>query len=189
MDLIQYIINCSIIIIGRGLDIWSTYRLTPKLELETNNLIKKLGWKGGIILQIPIVILGALYNTFTLFIFVFSFLITAHNISGSWLVKGMGEEEYTEMLKDGLSKVKKFRNIFLDEISPVLVYCIPNMLIWFFFFQIVPFTVEIFIENTITAYIFIITFAIFFFGAINTVRNIFYLIRLKLIQDKVVDDG
>lgn len=183
MDLIQYLINCLVIICGRGLDIWSTYRITPKLDLETNYLIRKIGWKGGIILQIPMIILGAFFNTFTIFIFVFSFIITAHNISGSWLARGLGEEEYTKVLKEGLSKVKNFRSIILDELSPFLIYCIPNMLIWFFFFQVVPFSTDIFTENSVIAYIFMITFAIFFFGLISTIRNIFYLIRLKLKQE------
>ncbi|NVM03824.1 MAG: hypothetical protein HWN67_15950 [Candidatus Helarchaeota archaeon] len=184
MDFIEYIINCLIISFGRFLDIWATYRVTPKLELETNYLVKKLGWIGGIILQAPLIILGAFFNTFTIFIFVYSFLTAAHNISGSWLVKGIGEEEYTNMLKNGISKVDKFRNIVLDEITPFLVFCVPNMLIWFFFFQTVSFSFNVFLENSNTSYLFMITFGIFFFGLINTIRNIIYLVRLKLQMKK-----
>ncbi|MFX0138726.1 MAG: hypothetical protein ACFFDN_34115 [Candidatus Hodarchaeota archaeon] len=184
MDLIQYIINCLIISFGRFLDILSTYRVTPKLELETNYLIRKLGWIGGIILQIPLILLGSFFNTFTIFIFVYSFLTTAHNVSGSWLVKGMGEKEYANMLKNGISKVDKFRSIVLDEFTPFLVFCVPNILIWFFLFQTIPFSINIFLENSNTAYLFMITFAIFFFGLINTIRNIIYLIRLKIQMNK-----
>ncbi len=184
MDFNQYLVNGLIISFGRFLDILATYRVTPKLELETNYLVKKLGWIGGIILQIPLIILGAFFNTFTIFIFVYSFLITAHNISGSWLVKGMGEEEYTNMLKNGVSKVDKFRNIVLDEMTPFLVFCIPNMLIWFFFFQTIPFSYNVFLDNTNTSYVFMITFAIFFFSIVNTIRNIIYLIRLKKQMNK-----
>ncbi|MFX1450433.1 MAG: hypothetical protein ACFFCM_06310 [Promethearchaeota archaeon] len=180
MELIQFLINCLIISFGRFLDIFSTYRVTPKLELETNYIIRKLGWIGGIILQIPLIILGSFFNTFTIFIFVYSFLTTAHNISGSWLVKGMGEKEYTNMLKNGISKVDKFRSIVLDEITPFLVFCVPIMLIWLFFFQMIPFSFNIFLENSNPSYLFMISFAIFFFGLINTIRNIIYLIRLKI---------
>jgi hypothetical protein len=128
--------------------------------------------------------LGAFFNTFTIFIFVYSFLIAAHNISGSWLVKGIGEEEYTNMLKDGISKVDKFRTVVLDEITPFLVFCVPIMLIWYFLFQTIPFSINIFLENSNTAYLFMITFAIFFFGLINAIRNIIYLIRLKIQMKK-----
>jgi len=141
------------------------------MELETNYIIQKLGWLGGILLQLPVIFLGAFFNTFTVFIFIFSFIIAAHNISGTWLVKGMGEENYTNMLREELAKVKKFRNIIM----------------WYFFFSIIPFSFNIFLENSGPAYIFMISFAIFFFGLMSTIRNVIYLIRLRKQQQKIIE--
>jgi len=157
------------------------------MELETNYIIQKLGWLGGILLQLPVIFLGAFFNTFTVFIFIFSFIIAAHNISGTWLVKGMGEENYTNMLREELAKVKKFRNIILDEITPFLIFCIPNIIMWYFFFSIIPFSFNIFLENSDPAYIFMISFAIFFFGLMSTIRNVIYLIRLRKQQQKIIE--
>lgn len=65
----QYIINALIVIVGRMLDIISTRYVTKELKLETNKLAKKVGWRGMILLQIPVIALGVLDFYFAFFIF------------------------------------------------------------------------------------------------------------------------
>ena len=56
----QFLINISISIIGRSLDLISTRYVSKELKLETNKLAKRVGWKGMVLMQIPIIILGTL---------------------------------------------------------------------------------------------------------------------------------
>ena len=79
----QFIINAFITIIGRLLDMLSTRYVTKELKLETNKLARKIGWRGMIILQIPIIILGSIDFYFSFFILWWSIFLFANNIEGS----------------------------------------------------------------------------------------------------------
>ncbi|MFX1357931.1 MAG: hypothetical protein ACFFA8_11705, partial [Promethearchaeota archaeon] len=48
-----YILNIILVIFARFLDMFSTYYISKELQLETNKLARRLGWKGMIIMQIP----------------------------------------------------------------------------------------------------------------------------------------
>ena len=75
----QFIINMIITIIGRMLDILSTRYVTKELKLETNKIARRIGWKGIILLQIPIIILGSLDFYISFFILWWSIFLFANN--------------------------------------------------------------------------------------------------------------
>ena len=100
----QFLINAILTIIGRLLDILSTRYVTKELKLETNRVARRIGWKGMILLQIPIVILGSLDFYISFFVFWWSIFLFANNIEGSWYVKEAGEEEYQKEIKNRLKK-------------------------------------------------------------------------------------
>ena len=129
----QYLINALIVIIGRSLDLISTRYVTKELKLETNKLAKKLGWKGMILIQIPLVILGSLDFYLAFFIFVWSLFLCANNIEGSWYVKEVGETEYHEELKEQVEKTKTSR-LIIGEISYLLTFTASGILILLFLF-------------------------------------------------------
>ena len=108
----QYLINLFIVIIGRALDILSTRYVTKELKLETNKLARKLGWKGMILIQIPLIIIGSLDFYFAFFIFVWSLFLFANNIQGSWYVREIGEDKYQEELKNHVKNYKSLENNF-----------------------------------------------------------------------------
>ena len=77
----QFLVNGIITTIGRTLDILSTRYVTKELKLETNRLARKIGWKGMLLIQIPIILLGSLDFYFSFFIFCWSFFLFANNDS------------------------------------------------------------------------------------------------------------
>lgn len=163
----QYLINIGITIIARLLDLLSTRYVSKELKLETNRLAQLIGWKGMVVMQIPIVILGALDFYFSLFIFWWSIFLFANNIEGSWYIKEAGEDKYFKELE---SRVKKstFKKIFFSEISHLLKYTLAGTFILIF----------LFVYNDLLA-VFLISLALILQGIIGTISSILYLSKLK----------
>ncbi|TFF86978.1 MAG: hypothetical protein EU551_00210 [Promethearchaeota archaeon] len=180
-DWLSFLFNMLLTALGRSLDLLSTYRVTPKLKLETNRLVSKLGWWGAICLQIPIIIIGGFLFQLSLFIFFWSLLITANNLTGTWFIKGLkdGETTYAELLKESTKKAKWY-NILLDESAPFLLFSVPNLVIWIlilnfegnFFFYLL-------FSDTIYSYILILTGTAILHGIVGTIRNFIYILRFK----------
>ncbi|MHA1695577.1 MAG: hypothetical protein ACTSWG_13655 [Candidatus Helarchaeota archaeon] len=175
-----FVINISLTALGRLLDLLSTYRVTPNFKLETNRLVSKLGWWGAILIQIPIIVLGGFLFQIALFIFTWSVLIAANNISGTWFIKGLkeGEKTYSELLKQS-AKNAKWYNILLDESAPLLLFTLPNVIIWILVIQISGNFFYLLTIDSIYTYILIISGACILHGIVATFRNFSYIIRLK----------
>lgn len=169
----QYLINLFIVIIGRALDILSTRYVTKELKLETNKLARKLGWKGMILIQIPLIIIGSLDFYFAFFIFVWSLFLFANNIQGSWYVREIGEDKYQEELKNRVKNSKAWKIIF-GELSNLLTFTLAGIFILVF----------IFIINDLMA-VFFICLALIFQGLLGTFRSIRYLFDLKKEETEV----
>ncbi|TFG06317.1 MAG: hypothetical protein EU539_07990 [Promethearchaeota archaeon] len=167
MEWYQYIINAIIVIIGRALDIISTRYVTKELKLETNKLARRLGWKGAIFLQIPLIILGCLDFYFALFIFFWSLFLFANNIEGSWYIKEVGEENYKEEIKSHLKNSKTWK-IIVGETSHIFTFSLSGLLILVF----------LFVLEDIMAVIFI-CIALICQGGLSTFRSIQFLVSLK----------
>lgn len=163
----QYLLNAFIVIIGRLLDILSTRYVSKELKLETNKLARRIGWKGVILMQIPIIILGSLDVYLAFFIFIWSLLLFANNIMGSWNIKQIGEEQYYEDLKSRLKETKSWQ-IILSETSYIFSFTITGILIIVF----------LFVFNDIIAIIFI-SLALICQGLLNTMRSVKYLFDLR----------
>ncbi len=163
----QYLINCFLVIMGRSLDILSTRYVTKELKLETNKLARRLGWKGMIILQLPLIILGSLDFYLAFFIFMWSLMLFANNMEGSWYVRDVGEEKYQQEIKESLQKSKNWK-IILGEVSPILELTFAGIFILVF----------LFIFHDYIA-IFFICLALICQGLLGSVRSIRYLLDLK----------
>ncbi|MGQ4875737.1 MAG: hypothetical protein ACP6IY_16865 [Promethearchaeia archaeon] len=163
----QYLINAFIVILGRSLDILSTRYVTKDLKLETNKLAQKVGWRGMILMQSIIVVLGALDFYLAFFIFIWSLFLCANNIEGSWYIREVGEDEYYEDLTKR-AKESKFWKIFIAEISHILNFSVAGALILLF----------LFIFNDLIAVLFI-CIALICQGFLGTIRSLLYLSRLR----------
>lgn len=167
-----YILNLSLVIFARFLDMISTYYVSKELQLETNKLARKVGWKGMIFMQIPIIIIGTLDFYFALFIFCWSLLLFGNNIQGSWYIKKIGEDSYQKELASHLESVKSCK-IIISELSYLLTFSFTGLLI----------LISIFVFNDEIA-VFFISLALICQGLIGTVRTIRYLLDLKKAKKK-----
>ena len=166
----QILINALITIIGRLLDILSTRYVTKELKLETNKIARRLGWKGVILIQIPVVMLGSLDFYLSFFIFWWSIFLFANNIEGSWYIREAGEVEYQKEIKLRLEKSKTWKIVF-SELSSFLKFTLAGTFIIIF----------LFIFNDLLA-VFLISLALIIQGIFGTISSILYLLELK--EDK-----
>jgi len=169
----QYFINFLIVIVGRSLDLISTRYVTKELKLETNKLARRVGWRGMILLQIPIVILGSIDFYFAFFIFIWSLYLFANNLEGSWYVKKVGEDAYQKELKNHVVNSKAWK-IVLGEVSNLITFSLSGIFILIF----------IFILNDLIA-VFFIVLALIFQGLLGTFRSLKYLFDLKKEEQQI----
>ncbi len=167
VDWYQYFINALLVVLGRSLDILSTRYVSKELKLETNKLAQKIGWRGMILIQIPIVIVGALNFYFAFFIFLWSVFIASHNIEGSWFVRDIGEKQYQEELITRVKRTKIWK-IIVGECSSLIIFTLSGILILIF----------LFIIKDLLA-VFFIVLALIFQGSLSSIRSILFLIGLK----------
>ena len=168
----QFLLNAIITIIGRFLDMLSTRYVTKELKLETNRIARRVGWKGMVLMQIPIIILGSLDIYFSFFIFWWSILLFANNIEGSWYVKQAGEEAYQKEIKDKLEKSKTWKIIF-SECSSFLKFTLAGTFILIF----------LFVFNDLIA-VLLISLALILQGVFGTINSVLYLLHLKKDKSK-----
>ena len=162
-----FVMNFFIVLTGRALDMLSTYYVTAKLKLETNKLARKIGWKGMILTQIPIIILGSLDLYLAIFIFLWSLYLCSNNLESSWYVRKKGEENYYEELRDMLRQTP-VKKIVIGEISMILSFSISGLLI----------LILVFIFNDFIA-AFFISLAMICHGVLGSYRSLSYLISLR----------
>ena len=101
-------ILCFLILIARLGDIISTYLITPTLKLEANPIVKKLGWRFAI-LTVLICLLPYYHTGLAVMALVPSLLVSASNTAKIWVIRAMGEDEFSELFlrivaKSSLSK-------------------------------------------------------------------------------------
>lgn len=163
----QYLINILITIIGRLLDLLSTRYVSKELKLETNKLAKRIGWKGMVLMQIPLVILGALDFYLSFFILWWSVFLFANNIEGSWYIKEAGEAKYHKELESRVKKSTVWKILF-SEISYIIKFSLAGIFIIIF----------LFIYNDLLA-VFLICLALIIQGIFGAISSISYLLNLK----------
>lgn len=163
----QYLINFFIVLLGRLLDVLSTRYVTKELKLETNKLARRVGWRGMVLLQIPIIILGTIDFYFAFFIFVWSLFLFANNIQGAWYIREVGEDKYQEELKNRVKNSKTWK-IILGELSNLITFTLAGIFIIVF----------VFILYDLLAVLFI-CLALIFQGLLGSFRSIKYLLDLK----------
>ncbi len=81
---------------ARGMDFLSTWFATPHLVLEGNPIAKKLGWRGGAVLNTVICFAVARDPMVAIAISTTSLLVAARNFQSAWLMRALGEEEYRD---------------------------------------------------------------------------------------------
>lgn len=163
----QFLINATITSIGRLLDLLSTRYVSKELRLETNKLARRVGWKGMVLMQIPLIVLGALDYYFSFFIFWWSVFLFANNIEGSWYIKEVGEEKYQKELTSRVRNSTLWKILF-SEFSYILEFTLAGIFIIIF----------LFVYNDLLA-VFLICFALIIQGIFGAISSISYLLHLR----------
>ena len=90
----DYWILLALLLLGRGMDLLSTWVATPHLVLEANPIARWLGWRGGLVVNLAISVLCAVWPLPALIVTTTSMLVAARNFQSAWLMRSMGEERY-----------------------------------------------------------------------------------------------
>ena len=116
---------CALLLVSRLGDIISTRLLTPKLKLEANPIVRRLGW--WFAAATVLVSLVPYYSTaMAIVVLVPSLMVSAANTSKIWFARAYGESEYAELL---LSMARKSR--LSRAVLPTIVAASFNALIGF----------------------------------------------------------
>jgi hypothetical protein len=124
---------CVLILISRLGDIVSTYLVTPKLKLEANPIVRKLGWSFAIFTLFACLI--PYWNTAVgIIVLIASLLVSAANTSKIWFARAYGEQAYVELIYEMAGKSKLSHALagtivsalFIAMVGLVTLFLCPN---------------------------------------------------------------
>lgn len=90
----EYWLLLVLLLTARGADFLSTWIATPRLSLEANPVARRLGWRGGLILNLTLCFLLATWPMPAVVVATTSVLVASRNLQSAWLSRSMGEEAY-----------------------------------------------------------------------------------------------
>jgi hypothetical protein len=91
-----WFVYLAILLFGRSMDFISTWVATPYLVLEGNPIVKMLGWRCAVLLNLSVSLGCAFYPFLAVAITTMSLLVAARNFQGAWLMRLLGEEGYRD---------------------------------------------------------------------------------------------
>ena len=104
---LAYWVGVALLLFARGLDFLSTWIATPSLLLEANPIARRLGWLGGIGLNLLVCLVAAVIPFMAVLISVTSVLVAARNFQAAWVSRTMGEYEYRDHLETLFCRANK----------------------------------------------------------------------------------
>jgi hypothetical protein len=135
---VAYGVIFALLAFARGMDILSTWVATPNLVLEGNPLMKKLGWKRAIPVNVLLCIGFAFWPLAAIMISTTSVLVAARNFQHAWLMRSLGEETYRSwhIARIQETRVSLYLSCLLGQTA--LTAAVGGALIWFSLPQPVP---------------------------------------------------
>ena len=91
-----YFLMLALLVFSRGMDFLSTWVATPNLVLEGNPIAKKLGWTWGLIVNVAVVFLLAMWPVAAIVVSTASVMVAARNFQSAWLMRTLGEHSYRD---------------------------------------------------------------------------------------------
>lgn len=126
---------------ARGMDFLSTWVATPNLVLEANPLARMLGWKAGILVNLVLSGILALWPLPAIMIATTSLLVAARNFQGAWLMRSLGEFRYRSWMNRRICESRLGVYLFCFLMQVMLVALIGLALIEYSGQLLVPFAV------------------------------------------------
>jgi hypothetical protein len=136
-----YFALLGVLLSARGADFLSTWIATPNLVLEANPISKKLGWKGGIVLNVLLCAAFALWPLPSIVISTTSLLVAARNFQSAWLMRSLGEEPYRYWFVERMRETPLPLYVFCLVAQGALMTSIGLALMYFSHWSLVPFAV------------------------------------------------
>lgn len=136
-----YCLVLAVLLVARGMDFLSTWIATPNLKLEANPIARKLGWKGGTLLNLGVCLAFAIWPLPAIVIITTSLLVAARNFQSAWLMRLLGEDEYRSWICERVSEVKLGLYLFCLISQTVLFAGIGGVLVYFSDDGLIPFAV------------------------------------------------
>ncbi len=84
---------CGLILLGRLGDIISTWLITPKLDLEANPLVRRLGWRFAVLTVLICLVPYVMHPALTVILVPPFLMISGSNIGKIWVVRALGEKQ------------------------------------------------------------------------------------------------
>jgi hypothetical protein len=137
----EYFMFLALLGFGRGMDFLSTWIATPNLVLEGNPLAKKLGWWGGLWLNLVLCAACAAFPLPALVIVTTSLLVAARNLQNAWLMRSLGEETYRWWFVQRIGETNLWLYLFCLTLQSALIASIGAALMYFSQWHLVPFAV------------------------------------------------
>lgn len=137
----EYYVLLACVAFARAMDFLSTWVATPNLMLEANPIARKMGWKLGIVINVALCFLFALWPLPAVVITTTSLLVAARNFQSAWLMRSMGELNYRLWMTERLAEAP--RGLFLGcVLAQSLLYVLVGVaLMYFARWRLVPFGV------------------------------------------------
>ena len=108
----EYGVLLALLLAARASDFISTWIATPNLELEANPIARRLGWRGGILLNVAVCGICARYPVPAIMIITSSALVAARKFQSAWIMRTMGEEQYRAWFSIQLYQTSKALYLF-----------------------------------------------------------------------------
>lgn len=127
----DYFLLLALLVFARGMDFLSTWIATPNLVLEANPLARKLGWKGGLIVNAILCVAFARWPLPAIVIVTTSLLVAARNFQSAWLMRSLGETQYRFWMAERLAETRLSLYFFCLFAQTMLVALLGTGLILF----------------------------------------------------------
>lgn len=137
----EYLLLLALLVFARGMDFLSTWIATPNLVLEGNPIAKKLGWKGGVLLNIILVIGLAVSPLSAIVIATASVLVAARNFQSAWLMRSLGEGVYRAWHVQRIQETPVTLYLFCLGGNTLLTMGVGVALMYFCGLRLVPFAI------------------------------------------------
>jgi hypothetical protein len=137
----EYCLLLLLLVFARGMDFLSTWIATPNLVLEGNPLAKKLGWQWGLLLNLVLVSVLAMWPLSAIVVATASVLVAARNFQSAWLMHSLGEEIYRQWHVERIQETRITLYLFCLAGNTLLTAGVGAALIYFSHLRLVPFAI------------------------------------------------
>jgi hypothetical protein len=137
----DYCLLLLLLFFARGMDFLSTWIATPNLVLEGNPFAKKLGWEWGLLLNVVLVGVLAMWPLSAIVVATASVLVAARNFQSAWLMHSLGEEIYRRWHVERMQETRITVYLLCLAGNTLLTAGVGGALIYFSNRRLVPFAI------------------------------------------------